>query len=73
MNISEQWKDLVFWSLYELQARWFLKCISDLSPGGEVNINPNDCGGETGLREKIALILISEPLEKYQRENGYFN
>lgn len=58
----------------ELQAWEFLKCSSDLSPGGEANINPNECGGEMRLREKNrTLILISEPIEKSQRENAYFN
>lgn len=52
VNIHEQWKDLVFRSLGELQAWEFLQCTSDLSPGGEANINPNECGGETWLREK---------------------
>lgn len=60
----------------ELQAWEFLKCSSGLTPGGEGNINPNECGGEMRLRErekKITLILISEPVEKNQRENAYFN
>lgn len=51
VNIHEQWKDLVFRSLGELQAWEFLQCTSDLSPGGEANINPNECGGEMWLKQ----------------------